>query len=69
MTVENVIKLSLVYIPVVFVLMGVILSFVSGDKTTTSMLIGGGLGSFGTLMRTELGDKTEINRNKIEVNE
>ncbi len=65
MKIDNIIKISLLFIPVIFVLIGVF----SKDKDLSAMLVGGGLGSFGTLIKSEFADKVEVNKNKIEVNE
>lgn len=64
MKIDNIIKLSLVFIPVVFVILGI----ASKDKDLGAMLVGGGLGSFGTLIKSEFADKVELNQNKLEVN-
>lgn len=65
MKIDSIIKLSLVFIPVIFVILGI----ASKDKDLSAMLVGGGLGSFGTLIKSEFADKVELNQNKLEVNE
>lgn len=63
MKTDNVIKLILVTVPVLFVMLGVF----TQDSTKSTQLISGGLGSFGTLLKVT--DNKEFVKNKLEVNE
>lgn len=63
MRIDNIIKLTLVVVPVLFVVLGVFTT----DSNKSTMLISGGLGSFGTLLKVT--DNKEFVNNKLEVNE
>lgn len=63
MRIDNIIKLTLVIVPVLFVVLGVFTT----DSNKSTMLISGGLGSFGTLLKVT--DNKEFVNNKLEVNE
>lgn len=63
MKIDNIIKLTLVVVPVLFVILGVF----TPDSNKSTMLISGGLGSFGTLLKGT--DNKEFINNKLEVNE